>query len=195
VVGKGIGLLLLSAMVALGFAKHQDRVREQVRLGAIASEIADRPVEVRCPGFLKKLVDVRGEAGHVKFDENGRPARYTDLSPSTCDRLRSFGRVDFSCLDDRSCGDAEFAAAWAAHTLAHESYHLRGYAEERVAECYALQITGLVAERLGLAPDRAALLQKWVYDRGYRNEPTEYQSPQCYDGGPFDLHPGSKVWP
>jgi hypothetical protein len=188
-------LVVVGGLAALGFARHEERVREQDQLAAIASDLAGRTVAVRCPSFVASLVDTRGEAGRVQFDETGRPANHTDLSPQTCKALRHLDAVDFSCIDRGDCGFKEFNAGWAAHTLAHESFHLRGFQDEGVTECYALQSTAFVVERLGVPTQTAKDLQAWLYKRGYPNEPTEYQSPQCYDGGPLDLRPQQTLFP
>lgn len=195
VVGKALIIALVAAVVAVGFAKREDRIHEQTTLAKIASVLAGRPVGVRCPGFVGGLVDVRGEAGRVSFDAAGHPADYTDLSPDTCHALANFARTDFSCLRSHSCGYREFRVAWAAHTLAHESFHLRGYSDEGVTECYALQNTAFVAARLGATRHTAAALQRWVYTRGFHNEPQDYRSPGCYPGGPLDLSPQTRSWP
>jgi hypothetical protein len=188
-------LVVVGGLAALGFARHEERVREQDQLAAIASDLAGRSVSVRCPNLLASLVDVRGEAGRVQFDEAGRPANHTDLSPQTCKALRHLEGVDFTCIERQNCGFKEFAAGWAAHTLAHEAFHLRGLQDEGVTECYALQNTAFVAERLGVPTGPANELQAWMYKRGYPNEPAEYQSPQCYDGGPLDLRPQQTLFP
>jgi len=182
-------LLIVGAVAALGFARREARIHEQSTLGAIASELAGRKVAIRCPGFLSSLVDTGGEAGRVQFDAAGRPAGRADLSPDTCKALRHLDHVDFSCIDTGTCGFTQFDAAWAAHTLAHEAFHLRGIQDEGVTECYALQNTAFVAERLGVKPEQAKKLEAWIYARGYPNEPAEYRSAQCYDGGPLDLRP------
>jgi hypothetical protein len=188
-------LVVAGALAALGFARHEQRLREQDQLAAIAGDLAGRKVAVRCPSFLAELVDVHGEAGRVQFDAAGRPADHTELSPQTCKALRRLDHVDFSCIEHRNCGFKEFDAAWAAHTLAHEAFHLRGFADEGVTECYALQNTAFVAERLGVPARRAEELQAWIYARGYPNEPTDYRSAQCYDGGPLDLRPQQTTFP
>src|SRR5918911_2122894 len=172
--GKALLVAVVGGLVAVGWIKHEERIREQNQLAKIASVLAGRPVRVQCPSFLASLVDVHGEAGTVKFDSNGRPADVTDLAPDTCKALRHFARVDFSCLDRHACGYTQFVAGWAAHTLAHESFHLRGYRDEGVTECYAMQNTAFVAEKLGLAPRRARELQQWIFKRGWRDEPTDY---------------------
>jgi hypothetical protein len=188
-------LVVVGALAALGFARHEQRVHEQDRLATIASDLAGRRVGVRCPGFLASLVDTHGEAGRVKFNAAGRPANHTDLSPQTCKALRHLDRVDFTCIENQDCGFTQFNAAWAAHTLAHESFHLRGFGDEGVTECYALQNTAFVAERLGVPAVQAKELQAWIYVRGYPNEPEEYHSAQCYDGGPLDLRPNVSRFP
>ena len=156
-------LVVVGGLAALGFARHEERVREQDQLAAIASDLAGRTVAVRCPNLLASLVDVRGEAGRVQFDDAGRPANHTDLSPQTCKALRHLGSVDFTCIERGDCGFKEFNAGWAAHTLAHESFHLRGFQDEGVTECYALQNTAFVAERLGVPTRAAKDLQAWLY--------------------------------
>jgi len=188
-------LLVVGALAAVGFARHEDRIRQQNRLAVIASQLAGRDVGVHCPSFLGALVDIHGEAGRVQFDASGRPADHTDLSPETCKALRHLDRVDFTCLARGDCGFSQFQAAWAAHTLAHESFHLRGFSDEGVTECYALQNTAFVAEQLGVATEQARRLQALVYEKGYPNEPEEYHSSKCYDGGPLDLRPQSTVFP
>jgi len=188
-------LVVVGGLAALGFARHEERVREQDQLATIASDLAGRRVGVRCPSFAASLVDTRGEAGRVQFDELGRPANHMDLSPQTCKALRHLNAVDFTCIERGECGFKEFNAGWAAHTLAHESFHLRGFQDEGVTECYALQNTSFVAKRLGVPKQQAQDLQAWLYKRGYPNEPTEYQSQQCYAGGPLDLRPQQTQFP
>jgi hypothetical protein len=194
-VGKAIVLLLVAGVAALGWTKHEDRIREQDRLAVVASSIVGHKVGVHCPNFVKGLVYASAEAGTVKFDENGRPATYTELSPDTCAALRNIRRIDLTCLDSGTCGDKQFQLAWALHTLAHEAYHLRGIAQESTAECYAMQTTARVAVSLGLPPRRAGQLQQWVWTRGYPTEPDEYATVDCHNGGRLDLHPGYAVWP
>lgn len=189
------GLLIAGALAAVGFAHRESRVREQDRLAAIASELAGRPVGVRCPGFFSSLVNIRTEGGYVKFHEDGRPFDHTDLSPETCAALRQLDRVDFACIARGDCTFKQFKAAWAIHTVAHESFHLRGFAAEAMAECYGLQNTAFVAERLGLGAELAQRIQKWVYVKGYPNEPEDYRSEECRDGGRLDLRPQSPVFP
>ena len=188
-------LVVAASFVAVGFVRHEARIHEQRTLARIASEIAGRRVGVRCPGFIAALADTRGEAGRVQFDDAGRPADHTDLSPETCAQLRKIRSVDFSCLDRHACGYREFRAGWAAHTLAHEAFHLRGIEDEGVTECYGLQNTSFVAQQLGVPRAHADALQRWLFEQGYPNEPTDYHAAGCYAGGPLDLSPATPPWP
>lgn len=192
--GLAVLLVVVGALSALGFARHEQRIREQDQLASIASDLAGRKVAVRCPSFLAGLVDVHGEAGRVQFDDSGSPVDHTDLSPETCKALRHLDHVDFGCLERGDCGLSQFSAGWAAHTLAHEAFHLRGFQDEGVTECYALQNTAYVAERLGVPTRQAEVIQAWLYNRGYPNEPADYQS-SCHDGGPLDLRPQQSRFP
>src|SRR4051812_11363509 len=188
-------LLIVGALSALGFARHEQRVHEQNELADIASALAGRSVGVRCPGFFSSLVRVRTEAGYVKFDRDGNPADNMSLSPETCKALRHLDRVDFSCIARGSCTFKQFKSAYAAKTLAHESFHLRGIQSEATAECYALQNTAFVAERRGVDSTTARSLQTWVYLKAYPNLPDEYRSAECRDGGRLDLRPTSPAFP
>jgi hypothetical protein len=194
-VGKSILLLLVAALVAVGWTKHEDRIRQQDRLALVASTIVGHKVGVRCPNIVKKLVYTSAEGGRVEFDEQGRPASHTELAPETCDALGDVGDLEFSCLDDSTCGDKVWRTAWALHTLAHEAFHLRGISLESTAECYAMQTTAETAISLGIPSDRAEELQRWVWTKGYPNEPQEYTTTDCRNGGPLDLNRASPVWP
>jgi hypothetical protein len=194
-VGKGIVLLLVGALAALGWNRHEERIREQDRLAVVASTLVGHKVGVRCPNIFKKLVSVSGEAGTVNFDERGRPASHTDLAPETCDALGNVGGIDLTCLDSWTCGQKQWRLGWALHTLAHEAFHMRGVSSESQTECYAMQTTARVAVSLGIPAGRAAQLQRWVWSKGYPNEPSEYSTTSCHNGGPLDLHPVSPVWP
>jgi len=182
----------LSVLIALGltlvggafaYRAHRGRIEEQDRLGEIASALAKRRVRVQCPGFFRKLVDTRGELGTVQFDESGRPADVTILSPKVCSDLAHF--------TSRNIRDA----AEGAQTLAHESMHLRGIQDEAVADCYGIQLMAYVAERLGATPPAAQQLAAWYYRGVYPWKPDDYTSRECKDGGRLDLRANDRLWP
>jgi len=176
--------------------------REQTERGLarVASQVAQREVEVSCPGFWTRLVEITPNAGWVGFDENGRPGDKTQLSAQTCSslvRLRKEGPPAVDCLLDRThtCRTSTLEAVDAMVTLAHESWHLRGVLNEAQTQCYAVQSVGKVARSLGFDPVEAGLVETYVAVADARAGYDEYHSPQCRPGGAYDLHPETPGWP
>jgi hypothetical protein len=190
--------------------ERQARAGNERPLSAVASELAGRPVNVRCQSFWQALVDVGGNLGDVPFPD-GHPASYTHLTRTMCQALTRFrqrrSHPELDCLaafDWSRYDGAEPAAAACAHraddtaealmTLAHESMHLRGWADEATAQCYGIQQVALTVEQLGgSAAEGAAVagymlgLQRWM--------PEEYQSGECRPGGQLDLYPATPAFP
>ena len=192
-------LLLIVAGVA-GFAfVNYERGSDAVKdFSTIASEIARRPVEVRCPSVVKRLVDINGESGRVEFDENGRPGDHADLSGDACGGLEQFksfvANEGLACLTEgQTCEDEKLEQmALAVHTLSHESYHLAGFKDEAIAECYAMQTNTWTAVQLGAPTDQAQALARYYIRTLYPDVPSEYRSRECKIGGRLDLGRG---WP
>ena len=192
------------AILALPVAwvvERQDRVALQDRLSAVATEIAERPVGVRCPGWWGRLLSPADtNAGVVQVDAEGRVADHAELRAATCAELEAVvegGREQQLACAARStsCGDDVQRTAWAVNTLAHEAIHLRGILEEGTTECYAVQHLALAAQRLGATPAQAQNLALLHWETGVPQLPDQYRSPDCSDGDPLDLRPKDPVWP
>lgn len=189
------------ALPATWLVQRQDRVALQDRLSAIATEIAERPVGVRCPGWWGRLLSPGDtDAGMVAVDADGRVADHTLLRKATCAELEAVlegGREDQLACAARSssCGDDVQRTAWAVGTLAHESIHLRGILDEGVTECYAVQNLALAAQRLGATPEQAHNLAVLHWETGTPQMPDRYRAPDCGDGARLDLRPDDPVWP
>ena len=183
---KRLALVLALAALAAGllWLRHAKAETER-RLAAIAGEVAQRDVSVRCQGRFGEALDVGVEAGSVRFDADGRPTDETELDRAVCDSLAQF----------REDGEASFEAVQAIHTLAHEAWHLAGIQDEAQTECYALQTTALVAERLGADPVVAQGIAVDALRRLYPALPERYRTGDCHDGGVLDLRPASALWP
>jgi hypothetical protein len=164
-------------------------------LDRVAQEISGRrDVSVRCgptsgPGIL----------GTVMF-YGSSPGREALLAPPVCSTLRELWkgrRPSLACteLGHGQCGPAVLRLAWAASALAHESYHLRGVRNEAAAECYGLQSTALVAERLGAPAAYAERLGTYTFWNVRPPVDHGYFSPECRDGGTLDLRPAVSDWP
>jgi hypothetical protein len=181
-------LAVLAVPLLAIVAVQQDQRRTEHELGKVASEIAGRKVDVHCPGILQRLTDVSSNAGTVYFDEQGRPANFTDLDKETCSTLDRFADGKTGPADERE-------VARALHVLAHESSHLAGVRDEAAADCYGLQRTAVAAEGLGADPLEAERLARIALVERAVTAPPDYRSAECHDGGALDLDPGSSVWP
>jgi hypothetical protein len=182
-------IFLVAAVPVLGFmAVHHDQHVNEQRLGRIASEIAGRDVDVRCPGVLQRLADVSPNAGSVYFAADGQPGDYTELNDETCAALDDYaeGHTD--------AGDVPRVAR-AMHVLAHESWHLAGVRDEAAADCFGLQRTAFVAEALGADPSDARGFAQLALAERAQTAPPEYRSAECHDGGALDLDLDPTVWP
>lgn len=183
---RAIVFALLVGVPGWGLLTHLDRMGNQRRLGAIASEIAGRPVKVHCPGAIsRRLLGYDIVEGTVRFDANGRPADRTDLRPMTCaelDALAEGRRADvLACVAaaPTGCGVAADQLAWAVDTVTHESFHLAGIMDEADTECHAMKAMAGTAERLGATPQEAAALAAHHYAVNYPREPERYRTPPC----------------
>jgi hypothetical protein len=198
--GKLVPLIPVVA-IAIYFAHdRREAAAHEARLGAIASEIAGRPVEVRCQGRFSAAFDVTAESGTVQFDAAGRPADWTDLKRGVCEALASFHddyeSGKFSCVHDPlACELAVLKTIHALETLAHEAWHLAGHQDEATAECYALQRISFVAGALGASLAEGAQLANAAFVALYPQMPEQYRSSECRDGGSLDLRPESSVFP
>jgi hypothetical protein len=195
---RRVVLVLLVPLLLYSAWQFHRREQNESRLALVASEIALRDVDVSCPGFWTRLVEVTPNAGWVDFDEHGRPSDETSLSAATCKGLEQVWRGDvrsFACLHSGGCDPTTLAAVSGIVTLAHESWHLRGIVEEARTQCYAIQTTEAVAVALGVPPADAHALAARVALDDARAPRGEYHSPACQPGGAYDLRPETPDWP
>lgn len=175
-------LVLVGTPAAWLLVKQRDLDTTESRLGAVASEIAGRQVEVRCPSALEELVDISPNAGAVHFGADGQPGNHMKLNAETCSALSNVAHG----VDAR--------VSKALHVLAHESWHLAGIQDEAKADCYAFQRVEFAALQLGATPTDAQALARRAYVDRQETAPAEYRTYECRDGGALDLSP-SPNWP
>ncbi|HET8894389.1 MAG TPA: hypothetical protein VFM96_09875 [Gaiellaceae bacterium] len=167
----------------------------------IAQQVAERltrhaSVSVRCgdigePSFVLGVTPILD--GHA-FD-------YFLMRPAECTYLAWFDQSP-ARWDPRSCSasDCRYVGpiVWALETVAHESYHLLGYTNEAQVDCYGMQSIWFVASSLGATVPESQALAQLFATRIYplrRVATPEYWSPECRDGGTYDLRPASHSWP
>jgi hypothetical protein len=113
-----------------------------------------------------------------------------NLAPSIC---RDLGRLVYA--RERPASKQRLRElALALVTLAHESVHVSGTADEPTAECHGIQLAASAARALGVGRTFAERLQQ-VYWGHYDALPHIYQSPECRDGGELDLHSSTSEFP
>ena len=161
-----------------------DRHVNQRRLGVISSEIAGRPVTVRCPGMFRRVFEWDFHQGSVSIDAAGRIADHADLRAEACgelDALADGRRKDvLACVAARRvCGAEADKLAMAVDTVTHEAYHLSGILDEADTECHSLNRMAWTAERLGASPAEARELARHLFEAIYPLFPERYRTPPC----------------
>lgn len=197
---RSVALFLLFLFALLTFALHRatkpaEASSVDLRLSRIASTIAGHDVSVRCEGASGEIIGMGGESGRTMFT-NGKPAKETFLLDGICERLHAYARQSKArpdCL--LPCDGSTLETAWSLNALAHESYHLSGIRDEARTQCYALQTIDLVARELGADEQQARELAIFSSNEIPPQMPPQYISPECHDGGRYDLRPHDPSWP
>ena len=205
VVAALAGVLAAAAHASARPATAHDRAllaRPATTEEVVAERVAERltghrDVAVRCGDMGISSPSILGVTPIL----DGRSFDYFLMRPAECTYLTWFhdspGR-----WDPRTCAPADcrytIDMIWALETVAHESYHLLGYTNEAQVDCYGMQSIWFVATRLGASVPEGQALAQIFWQRIYplrRTETPTYWSPQCRDGGAYDLRPSSSAWP
>ena len=170
---------------------------EKIAEGVAERLTGHKSVSVRCAPLSLSLANVLGVTPML----NGHSFDYFLMQPDECTYLAWF-RESPVRWDPRTCAPSDcrytVGIAWAMETVAHESYHVLGYTNEAQVDCYGMQSIWFVASRLGASTAEAEAFAHLFADRLYplrRTETPLYWSPECRDGGRYDLRPASHAWP
>ena len=184
IVVLALGAWFLEERTGWGSVGGEDRIAATERFSAEASRIAGKEVTIRCD-------ESRDYVGFVQHADGvalvGGDRAY--VTPEIC-----FDLYRLAFRDEQAGSRTGRALA----VLAHEAWHLRGERDEARTECFALQSGVELGRRLGLSEDRARqLMRQQLTENALRGGATlEYRvSPECRDGGPLDLDPGSDAFP
>jgi hypothetical protein len=171
--------------------------RVEPRFSRAASRVAEKDVEVRCwsqRDWRRLMVEehayTRGKVNPAVLGFASAGGSRLSLAPSTC---RDLARLAYEG-DRPTAGNRRLMLALAVVTLAHESVHLTGVADEPTAECHGIQLSERAALALGVKLAFAEEL-KDVYWEHYRQIPTVYRSRECRDGGKLDLRASTSEFP
>ena len=182
-------------------ADRRDRVGNEQRLSAIASEIAGRDVSVSCPGPIGRLIGWDIVEGSVRFGADGKPFDETKIRKQSCAELDALaeGRrreaLECTARAGVACGPHGRETVMAVDVLAHESWHLRGVLDEGVTECRSLQTMAWTAQQLGATAEQGRALALAQFNGSYTQMPQQYRDPRCRDGGELDMRPDDDRFP
>ena len=196
----GIAFVLLGAFGWWGLDRA-DRLGNERRLSAVASQIAGRDVEVHCPGPIGRALGQDTLEGSVEFGADGRPADETKLRKTSCAELDALaeGRrgQELACTERAGilCGRHGRELAMAVDVITHEAFHLQGIQDEARTECSSLQTMAATAQSLGATPAQGAALARGQLAEAYPMMPDQYRSPDCAEGGRLDLRPDDSKFP
>jgi hypothetical protein len=191
----------VTAAVVWWLADWRDRHGNEQRLGAIASQIAGRQVDVHCPGPVSRLIGWDIVEGSVRFDADGTPQDETKIAKQSCAELDALaeGRraKELECVGRTgiACGRHGRETVMAVDVISHESWHLRGVIDEAETECRSLQTMAWTAQQLGATAEQGRAMALAQYDGVYQEMPEHYRSGACSDGGELDLHPDEPRFP
>jgi hypothetical protein len=195
-----LALILLVPILLFSAWNYTRGAENENRLALVASEVVLQDVDVSCPGFFARLVEITPYGGWVESDAHGRPELKTSLSAKTCSSLAKLWRADeppsFACLlDAGQCSRDTLDIVGALVVLAHESWHMRGITGEAQTQCYAVQTVEFVARRFGIPAQDARTIAVYVALEDAASGLGEYHSVECRPGGAYDLAPATARWP
>jgi hypothetical protein len=161
--GVLVSTLVLAATVGPARAGNQPHPT----LDAVASEVAGRPVTVRCENsegeWTATVAAIAGSPPRAGGYVHGVDSTVVYLAPSECLPLHHALSADY-----KRAGIYPLTSSLL--TLAHEAVHLRGITDEGVAECTALPLVPELAVKYFGVPRSVTqtskrIVQKWVYRR------------------------------
>jgi hypothetical protein len=180
----GLAIWFVESRTGWDALGENTRIEASERFSDEASRIAEKPVTIYCD----ESGDFVGAVQHADgVAEVGGDHAY--VTPEICLELY---RLAFE--DDVTGSRTGRALA----VLAHEAWHLRGVADEGTTECYALQSSVEIGQRLGLSEGRARqLMRQQLTENALRGRGSfEYLvPPECRDGGRLDLEPSDTAFP
>jgi hypothetical protein len=162
-----------------------------------AGRVAEKEVEARCWSerdwrrlMVEERTYTRGKVNAAVLGFASPGGARVSLAPDTCRDLAHlvYGR------ERPADPERRLMLALALVTLAHESVHASGVADERTAECHGIQLADRAGVALGLKRAYAQRLQK-LYWAHYGDVPSVYRSRECRDGGKLDLRASTSDFP
>lgn len=175
-------LVVIATLVAGGFeAAHH--WRQAIVTDAMAA-VTDNPrARADCARFSEELFNARAFDGYVWQDASD-VAHYMH---GVCQDVAAYARS--------AKLDPPLEQVAAVVLVAHETMHVERVWNEAEAECRAVQLSHLVAMRLGANEAQARALQARYFAEIYPNLREGYTSRECREGGAYDIFPERAEFP
>ncbi len=176
------GVLVVTATVAWSFeVAHHQRQQLATRALGVLSDVPG--LRADCERFTEELFNIHQYQGYVYYDGS----HVAHLRRNVCHSLWNYAHGG-----QANPTEDEIIAV---HVVAHESQHINGIRSEAVAECRAVQLNYLVAEELGATETEARELQRRYFEDTYPHLQSDYVSPECREGGKYDIFPDRAEFP
>jgi hypothetical protein len=181
-----VGLIVWGVSVRRGWSALDSTAQARVEqtITREARKIAGHPVTVTCDTSGHHVGTVQEADGLAEVG-----GAHAWLTPGICYTL--------SQVIEGHASHPGRGTGHAIVVLAHEAWHLRGVANEGLANCYAYQSGVRVGQDLGLSHSVAyGLMEQALADNAVDAASPEYVVPAgCVKGGKYDLKPGSSQFP
>ena len=169
-----VGLLPVAYVGYAEFSWQRNETRYTKAVQPIAAETV-----VRCQRFTEALLDLDNYSGHVVYTADGRIDTVAHLDRDVCNDLARL---------PESVAAASVDQVAAVHVLVHEAEHVAGVLPEAEADCYAIQHTPDVAERMGLGLEAGrAYAVRYLREVYPRMSDTYRNTTACAPNGEWDL--------
>lgn len=180
---------------------ESDESRIEPRLTQASSALTLQDIEVRCWSLrdwspmhkeLNAYSGARGDDAGFVTTGFAFGASRVHIHPGFCEPLAMFLYGHW-----RPANDADLEElAEAVGVVAHETEHLfETAAGEAETECHAAQDVRRLARLLGASSSYASRLAAVYWRDVYPSQQSEYRSKECRNGGRFDRHPETGVFP
>ncbi len=186
-IGPGVrawwaGTLVVAALTA-GMFEYGHHQRQHLATVAMSAVTDNADARADCERLTESLFNLSQFDGYV-YHDNTDVALY---KRHVCRDLAAYA------ASDKRNPSLEHAAA--VHLIAHETMHINGIWVEAEAECWAVQLSHLVAEELGATEAQARELQATYFAELYPRNRSDYISGECREGGALDLFPERTEFP
>jgi hypothetical protein len=175
-------ILVSLTLIALYFEVGHDR--QQILATDAMSAVTDNPdARADCRRFTESFFSLGSYDGYV-YQANSDVALIANHS---CRSLASYASSDKR--------NPSLDQILAVHLIAHETMHVNGHWSEAEAECRAVQLSYLVAEKLGATEEQGRALQDRYFAEVYPDLRDDYVSGDCREGGSLDIFPDRTSFP